>query len=145
MDKIIYLTLDQAKTTHDLTIKNSGGGLFNEINIGQLDSVLEHIKNDDYYPEFVDKITHLFFAVCKFHTFEDGNKRLALSLSTQFLLLNGYLFIASTFIKDYENISYHVANGNISKDLLREILQSSFNGKFDSEEIKLKILNAISD
>ena len=106
MNKIIYLTLEQAKTTHALTIKNSGGGLLNDLNIGQLDSILTHIQNDEYYPTFIQKLTHLFFSVCKFHTFEDGNKRLALSLSMQFLLLNGYLFIASSFMHDYENISY---------------------------------------
>ena len=144
MNKIIYLTLEQAKTTHALTIKNSGGGLLNDLNIGQLDSILTHIQNDEYYPTFIQKLTHLFFSVCKFHTFEDGNKRLALSLSMQFLLLNGYLFIASSFMHDYENISYHVASGKITKDLLQEILQSSFDGNFDSEEIKLKIFNAIN-
>lgn len=144
MDKVIYITIEQAKNTHALTIANSGGGLLTPINIGQLESILEHIKNDDYYPTFIDKLTHLFFSVCKFHTYEDGNKRLALSLSMQFLLLNGYLFIASSFLKDYENISYHVANGNITKDLLKEILQSSFDGTFNNEEIKLKIFNAIS-
>ena len=62
----------------------------------------------------------------------------------QFLLLNGYLFITSSFMHDYENISYHVASGKITKDLLQEILQSSFDGNFDSEEIKLKIFNAIN-
>lgn len=144
MNKTIYLTIEQARDTHALTIKNSGGGLLNDLNIGQLESVLVHIQNDEYYPSFVEKLTHLFFSVCKFHTFEDGNKRLALSLSMQFLLLNGYLFIASNFMNDYENISYHVASGKISKALLQEIIQSSFDGTFDSEEIKLKIYNAIN-
>jgi len=43
-----------------------------------------------------------------------------------------------------ENISYHVAANNISKDLLHEILESFLNGNYDSEEIKLKIFEAIS-
>lgn len=77
--------------------------------------------------------------------FADGNKRLALSLSTQFLLLNGYLKIASRFIVDMENISYHVAAGKISKKFLYEIFESYFNGTFESEEMKLKIYEAISE
>lgn len=143
MSEIVYLTLEQAQETHRQTIVNSGGGLFNCLNIGQLESVLIHIKNDDYYPTFVDKLTHLFYSVCKFHTFEDGNKRLALTLSLQFLLLNGCTYIASTFMRDYENITYYVAFGKITKGTLRDILQSSMNGEFGSEEIKLKIYNAI--
>jgi hypothetical protein len=34
--------------------------------------VLEHIQNDDYYPDLQDKLTHLVFAVAKFHCFNDG-------------------------------------------------------------------------
>ena len=41
---------------------------------------------NDWYPTFVDKLTHLFFCTCQFHCFSDGNKRLAITLSTLFLL-----------------------------------------------------------
>ena len=34
--------------------------------------ILDHIQNDDYYPDFVDKLTHLFFCSNKFHCFNDG-------------------------------------------------------------------------
>jgi death-on-curing protein len=110
-----------------------------------LESVLEHIKNDEYYPSFEDKLTHLFFSACKFHCFADDNKRIAISLSAQFLLLNGYVFIAGQFIRKMENISYHVAAGKIYKELLHEILCATINGDDDSEELKLKIINAIED
>ena len=43
-----------------------------------------------------------------------------------------------------ENISYHVAAGNIDKDLLHEIILAVINGDENDEELKLKILNAIS-
>lgn len=138
-----YISSEQAKAIHKETIKVSGGGITDSIHFGQLESVLENIQNDEYYPTFVDKLTHLFFCTCQFHCFADGNKRLALSLSTQFLLLNGYLKIASKFIIDMENISYHVAAGKINKELLHEILEAYFNGTFENEEIKLKIYKAI--
>ena len=44
-----------------------------------------------------------------------------------------------------ENISYHVAANNINKDLLHEIIESFIDGNFDSEELKLKIYEAISE
>lgn len=104
-----------------------------------------HIQNDDYYPEFVDKITHLFFSVCQFHCFADGNKRLAITLSAQFLLLNGYLAIAKTFFQDMEMISLNVAAGKIDKNLLNEIFQSLLDGRYQTNEsLKLQIYLAIS-
>src|SRR5699024_2539487 len=111
MDGIIYITLEQAKIIHQKTIQYSGGGTYEHLDLGRLDSVLEHIQNDDYYPNFVDKITHLFFCTCQFHCFADGNKRLAITLCAQFLLLNGYMAIAKDFFRVMENISYQVAAG----------------------------------
>lgn len=141
---IIYLTLDQAIEVHRKTVEISGGGAMGHLELGKLDSVLTHIQNDDYYPNFTDKLTHLFFCACKFHCFEDGNKRIAITLSAQMLLLNGYLYCAENFLREMENISYHVAAGNIDKDLLREIIEACLNGEMDSEPLKLKILDAIS-
>ena len=81
MDGIIYLTLEQAEHIHRKTITYSGGGIYEPLDVGKLDSVLQHIQNDLYYPTFVDKLTHLFFCTCEFHCFADGNKRLAITLS----------------------------------------------------------------
>ena len=122
----------------------SGGGLLDELDVGRLDSVLFHIQNDDYYPAFADKLTHLFFCTCQFHCFKDGNKRLALSLSAQFLLINGYVFIVPGFLRKMENISYHVASGEIGKELLYRIMTAIMDGTYEEdEELKLAILNAI--
>ena len=145
MDGIIYITLEQAKETHAKTIKYSGGGTYEDFDLGRLESVLQNIQNDDYYPEFVDKRTHLFFCTCKFHSFEDGNKRLAITLSAQFVLINGYMSVAKTFFAETENISYHVAAGNIDKELLHEIMESIMRGDFEeNEEVKFKYYTAIS-
>ncbi|HPA57131.1 MAG TPA: type II toxin-antitoxin system death-on-curing family toxin [bacterium] len=141
-----YITLEQALDIHSKTVDISGGGEKGVLDKGRLESVLEHIQNDDYYPEFIDKITHLFFCANKFHCFVDGNKRISISLSAQFLLINGYYFCVSKFIKEMENISYHLAAGKISKELLMEIILSVINGDIDeNEELKIKILNSIQD
>lgn len=144
MADLCYITLDEAIEIHKLTVKHSGGGALGHFDLGRLDSVLQNIQNDDYYPSFVDKITHLFFCACEFHCFEDGNKRIAITLSAQFLLKNGYLSVAQSFLKEMENISYHVAAGKIDKDLLYEIMESILKGSFESDEsLKLKIIHAI--
>ena len=141
---IQYITIEQAIETHKKTIQYSGGGLDGQLNVGQLESVLEHIKNDDYYPTFIDKLTHLFFGACKFHCFEDGNKRLAISLSAYFLILNGYMAVAKNFFIITENISYHVAAGKINKELLHRIMLAIMDGTYEQdEELKLEICNAI--
>ena len=141
---IIYLSLKQAIKVHRKTVEVSGGGALGHLELGKLESVLEHIQNDDYYPTFEDKLTHLFFCACKFHCFQDGNKRIAITLCAQMLLLNGYLYCSSQFIREMENISYHVAAGNIGKELLGEVISAVINDEMDSELLKLKILEAIS-
>lgn len=140
----VYLTLDQAIEIHGKTVEVSGGGSSGQLEIGKLDGVLAHIQNDDYYPTFDAKLTHLFFCACKFHCFEDGNKRIAITLCGQMLLQNGYLRSVTAFFRESENISYHVAAGAISKDLLGEWMTAVLSGQEDNESLKLKIYQAIS-
>lgn len=143
MEGLVYLTLDQAKRTHEKTIQYSGGGTYEHFDLGRLDGVLHNIQNDDYYPTFEEKLTHLFF-VCEFHCFADGNKRLAITLSAQFLLLNGYMSVAKNFFTVMENISYQVAAGKINKDLLLRIITAVMDGTYDTdEELKINIIHAI--
>jgi death-on-curing protein len=139
----IYLTLDQAIAVHAKTIEASGGGTHGQLDTGKLASVLEHIQNDDYYPTFPEKLTHLFFGACKFHCFEDGNKRIAITLCAQMRLFNGYMNCTGRFLIAMENISYHVASGAITKGLLGEIITAFLDGNEDDEVLKLKILRAI--
>ena len=144
MMSIIYLTLEQAVEVHRKTVEISGGGTLGHLELGKLESVLQHVQNDEYYPTFEDKLTHLFFSACKFHCFQDGNKRIAITLCAQMLLLNGYLYCSGHFIREMENISYHVAAGNIDKDLLHEIISALINGDENDEGLRLKILHAIA-
>lgn len=140
----IYLTIEQSIEVHALTVEKSGGGAQGSLETEKLESVLEHIQNDDYYPTLEAKLTHLFFCSCKFHCFEDGNKRIAITLSAQMLLLNGYLRSIEAFIREAENISYHVAAGKIDKSLLADWMTAILTGNEDDESLKLRIFNAIS-
>ncbi|MDZ7818844.1 MAG: Fic family protein [Aliarcobacter sp.] len=142
---LIYISIEQAIETHGNTIDVSGGGVKGHLEIGKLESCLAHIQNDDYYPTFEEKLCHLFFCANKFHSFQDGNKRIAISLGAQFLLLNGYVFLVPIFIREMENISYYLAEGKIPKDLLLKIINAVLNDELDDESLKLEIFNAISE
>lgn len=144
--KVIYITQSQALETHHKTIEYSGGGDFSEVNIGYLDSALDHIQNDDYYPTFEDKLVHLVWSINRNHSFSDGNKRLSITLAVQFLSMNGYLYCIKRFLQDMENVSYHLAAGRIDKDLLQDIIHSILKGDDDYDEsLKIRILMAIDD
>ena len=140
-----YIDIEQAVRIHEKTVQVSGGGDVGVINIGLLEIVLDHIQNDDYYPAFEDKLTHLVYAVNKNHSFSDGNKSLSISLGIQFLNINGYLFCLGRFITEMANISYHMAVGLIEKDLLRQIIYSILDNQRDFDEaLKFEIYSIIS-
>src|SRR5574344_2007326 len=140
MTEIKYITFEEALETHRKTVEKSGGGDVGELDTGKLDSVLQHIQNDDYYPTFLDKLVHLFFCSCKFHCFTDGNKRIAITLSALFLLKNGYMAVANIFFREMENVSYHVAAGHIDKEVLRDIMHSILLNTYDTDEsLKLRV------
>jgi death-on-curing protein len=144
MPRTIYLSIDRAVETYKKTIDISGGGTCGFIADGKerLEGILEFIKDDQYYPAMEDKLTHLFFSVCKFHMLLDGNKRMAIVLCAQMLLENGYLYCAGKFIREMENISAHVAAGRIGKELLLEII-ADFIDENEDETLKLRILDAL--
>lgn len=59
--QIFYFDTKHAIEVHDWIIDKSGG-LHGYREIGLLDSALEHIQNDDYYPTFEEKLKHLVIA-----------------------------------------------------------------------------------
>lgn len=83
--EILYFDVYHAIQTHDWIIEHSGGlaGVYPD-GTGKLESVLEHIQNDWYYPTFEEKLTHLIYSINKLHAFCDGNKRSSLVLGAYF-------------------------------------------------------------
>jgi death-on-curing protein len=143
METYIYFDIEHAIQTHDFIIENSGGNS-GIIEIGKVESVLGHIQNDLYYPEFEDKLTHLVFSVNKFHAFSDGNKRTSIALGAYFLEVNGIEYCIDKFIIEMENIAVYVADNKIDKELLHEIICSILTEDDFNEELKLKIIEALS-
>ena len=85
---ILYFDYLQAIKEHNNIIEQSGG-LSGAKDIGKLDSVLQFIQNDYYYPTFEEKITHLVYGIAFNHPFLDGNKRSSIALGALFLKING--------------------------------------------------------
>lgn len=141
--KFNYINTKYAIKTHDKIIQISGG-LFGLKEIGNIDSLLNHIQNDEYYPTFEVKLNHLVFCVNKFHGFSDGNKRTSIALGTFFLIINGLENIANKFVIEMENITVAVAENLVDKEMLFEIIYSIINEDEYTEDLKLKIITAIN-
>ena len=141
--EIIYFDSIYAQRIHDDIIQISGGkeGI-NDISL--LDSVLDFIQHDLYYPNFEDKLTHLVYSVNKNHAFSDANKRTSIAVGAYFIKINGYEYCEEKFIYAMENIAVSVADNIISKDLLLKIISSLLYEVDYSEELKLEIFEALS-
>lgn len=137
-----YFTSEYAIKTHDKIIEISGGNPGIK-NFGNIDSPLYHMQNDDYYPTFEEKLTHLVFSFNKNHGFNDGNKRTSIALGLFFLIVNDLDVFSNKFVMEMENIAVTVADNIIDKNLLLEIIYSIINEEDYSEELKLKIVNAL--
>lgn len=141
-DLTLYFDAEHAINVHDWIIEQTGGlpGLRDR---GPLESVLEHIQNEDYYPTVDAKLTHLVFGINKFHAFHDGNKRSSLTLGAYFLTLNGYDYCVPQFVLQMENIVVAVAEGKIEKRLLQKVIVSLIEEDDFSDELKLELLAAL--
>jgi len=140
--RYLYFGVSHAIAVHAWIIESSGGLVGNK-DIGQLESPLEHIQNDLYYPEMEDKLTHLVFSINKNHAFNDGNKRSSLALGAYFLELNGFDYVVKRFVQEMENIAVWVADNVIDKNLLHQIISSLLYEDDYSELIKLAIVEAV--
>lgn len=107
-------------------------------------SPIHHIQNDEYYPTFEDKLTHLVFSFNKNHGFNDGNKRTSIAVGLFFLIINGLDVFANKFVIEMENIAVAVAQNIIDSELLYEIIYSIINEEDYSENLKIKIYNALN-
>jgi death-on-curing protein len=121
-DTYRYFTIDYVIKEHDFIISESGG-IHGVKDIGLVESVLAHIKNDDYYPEFLDKITHIVFGINKSHAFNDGNKRTSIALSAFFLGINDHDAMIKQYTEGMEEVAIWVAKSFIDKDLLSRIIE----------------------
>ncbi len=138
----LYFDVAHAVGVHDWIVEHTGGKSGNN-NLDLLESPLEHIQNDFYYPNIEDKLTHLVYSINKNHAFTDGNKRSSIALGAYFLELNGYDYCIQNFISQMENIAVWVADNTVDKNLLYEISTSLIYEDDYSEGLKLKLAQAL--
>ena len=139
---IDYIDYEQTPKIYNKTVEKSGGGMAGVRDEGGILLMLENVQNDWYYPEIADKAAYMMFSLCRGHYFVDCNKRISVTLTMYFLLQNGYLFVAQTFMKDMEEIALDLAAGCMDKDLLIEIMHCLVNDEEYSESVLLGIANA---
>ena len=138
----IYFNVEYVIKLHDWIIENTGG-LAGVKDIGLIESPIEHIQNDWYYPELEDKFTHLVYSISKNHAFHDGNKRSSIGIGSYFLELNGFDYLVSRFVIQMEDIIVYVAGNKVNKELLKKIIYSILYEDDYSEDLKLELLIAV--
>ncbi|MGL5691524.1 MAG: type II toxin-antitoxin system death-on-curing family toxin [Bacteroidales bacterium] len=143
-EAIKYITYEEVLAVYGKTIRFSGGGLCGIKNPGRIKSFLDFVQNDDYYPDFVSKLNYLVFKFCSGHCFDDGNKRIALTMGVYFLHKNNHILVAITFMKRLEAIIYHIAAGHIDYELSYRIMECIVSGLDFDEVLKIDIANAMS-
>lgn len=141
--EIQYITFDEVMMVYQKTIEESGGGFAGVLDRNKIESIIEFIKNDDYYPDFVSKLNYLVFRFCSGHCFQDGNKRIAITLGVYFLHKNKHYWAACVFMKQMEAIIYHIAASHIDQELSIRIMECVIAGKDFDEELKIDIANAM--
>lgn len=144
MSDIKYITPEELRIVYNKTVEESGGGFAGYRDEDRLLSVLEFIQNDLYYPTFEDKLSFLVSRICTGHLFDDGNKRMSLTLGVYFLHKNGRYWAATTFMTSMAPIIMHMAAGNIDEDLLRRIIPYVISGRDYDEDLKLELAHAMS-
>lgn len=143
-EEVKYIGYEETLNVYHKMIDASDGGFEGVRDEGGILATLDFIQNDMYYPSLADKLTYLVFRFCSGHYFNDGNKRIALTLGAYFLHKNGFYWHAVIFMRQLESIVYHVAASSIDKDLLQRIITSFMEGKDYDEELKIDIANAMS-
>lgn len=144
MSEIRYINYAEAVEVYHKMIDASEGGFEGIRDEGGISSTLEFIQNDEYYPTFTHKLTHLVYGFCSGHFFNDGNKRIALTIGTYFLHKNGYFWEACIFMRQFEAIVYHIAASHIDQNLLLRIMKAFMAREDYDEELKIDIANAMS-
>lgn len=139
----VYLTKEDILEYHSEII-NEIGGIHGTRDEQGIESAVEFIQNDVYYPTMVDKLTYLVFSLCSGHYFMDGNKRISIVAAAHFLIKNKKLWAGARFFEYFHAYAWHIAAGNIDKDLFSRIVDCYLNNREMDESLKLEVMHAMS-
>ena len=144
MTHLTYIDYEEALKIYYKTVEKSGGGMAGVRDEGGIRATLDFVQDDLYYPDIADKASYLMYSLCKGHYFADCNKRISITLTANFFLKNGYMYLLKNFMGEMEAIGYHVAAGHIDRDLLTKVMHCIVNDEDYSESIKLELIEAMS-
>ena len=143
-DEICYISYEDVLKVYRKMIDASEGGFAGVRDEGGIQATLDFVQSDIYYPTFAEKLCCLVFQFCSGHYFNDGNKRIALTLGAYFLHQNHCPWEACIFMRQFEAIVYHVAASNIDQALLLRMMRAFIAREDYDEALKIEIAKAMS-
>ena len=143
-DEICYISYEDVLKVYRKMIDASDGGFAGVRDEGGILATLDFVQSDIYYPTFAEKLCCLVFQFCSGHYFNDGNKRIALTLGAYFLHQNHCPWEACIFMRQFEAIVYHVAASNIDQALLLRMMRAFIAREVYDEALKIDIAKAMS-
>ena len=120
---MIYLELDDVLAIACEVLGLEVDALLHVTDLGLADSAVARPRagsaGEEFYPTVEAKAASLLFGLARNHAFIDGNKRVALLTTLQFLNTNGYDLDLSPVEDAYKTV-VQVASGNLSVDDLTD-------------------------
>ncbi len=120
---MIYLELDDLIAIACEVLGLEVDALLHVTDLGLADSAVARQRagfaGEEFYPSVEAKAASLLFGLARNHAFIDGNKRVAVLATLQFLNANGYDLDLLPVEEAYETI-IQVASGNLSMDDLTD-------------------------
>lgn len=108
-----YLTANDIVFIHDKIVEQTGGAL-GVREPGLLASIankpMTSFGDTELYPDVFTKAASIYEALCNYHVFIDGNKRVSAIATYRFLVMNGYELTATN--KEVEDYTVFIATKN---------------------------------
>lgn len=140
MDDFVYFDVQKIIEIHENVLEESGG--FPGIkDMSSLETTVEFVKNDFYYPTLIDKVCYIIFNLATSHPFLDANKRTALSVSAFFLNINEPDFCSSYYMEVMEDMVIFLVENLITKYELGLFVDCIISKVEFSEDLKLLLVN----
>ena len=109
---MIYLTRNEIVRVHDIIIRDTGGleGVLNEHTLLMLETQpAQYVFGKELYPGIFKKAALYARVVNGGHIFVDGNKRTSITIVSEFLRKNSYIFEPPEKRKELEDFTIRIA------------------------------------
>ena len=123
---MVYLGLDEVLAIACKVLKLEVGALVRITDLGLADSAIARpgasFQGEEFYPTIEAKAASLLFGLARNHAFIDGNKRIAVLATLQFLNVNGYDLDLEPADEVFKTV-VQVASGSLSVEDLTGWIQ----------------------